>query len=160
MNATLLFIGHNGEKVVDSVTTQTQIDALVSLPSAIAEEGELIPWSALNDPTEARTLLQFVLTDRRQRVDQGHLMANRPPIAVATVVDGTVVRLEFYEGHDALQKTFDLRSPDLQGKTLPDWMERDPQAYDPVAFLQEAFGLPPAFTRPLLNVAHQDPEKN
>ena len=144
----VLFVGHDGEKIVDSAETQRQIDRLTALPSKLVDQGEAIQWKALNDPAESRTLLQCVLGDRRERVDKKRLMADRPPIAVATIVDGQVVRLEFYEGHDGLEKTFDLRSAELQGKALPDWMGRDPRAYDQVAFLQQAFGLPEAFTIP------------
>jgi len=82
-------------------------------------------------------------------------MADRPAFAVATVANDAVVRLEFYEGHDALECTYDLRSAALQGKDLPRWLERDPLAYDPVAFLKEFLGLPEDFPRPLRDAIHE-----
>lgn len=107
--ATLLFVGHDGDQVLDSTTTQQQIDTLVALPSALVSDGgKAIPWKALNDPAKPRSLLQFVLSDRRRRVDEHAFVTDRPAIAVATVVHGAVVRFEFYQGHDALSKTHDL----------------------------------------------------
>ncbi len=141
--------------MVDSAETQRQIDRLKSLPSLLVDEGEPIPWEALDNPAERRTLLQFILGDRRVRVDKHTFMADRPPIAVATVIDGAVVRLEFYEGHDALEKTFDLRAPALQGKTLPNWMDVDPMAYDPVAFLQ-SIGFPREVAEMGVAIAHPE----
>jgi hypothetical protein len=47
-------------------------------------------------------------------------MADRPPIAIATIKDNKVVRFEFYQGHDSLAKEFDLRSEELQKANLKD----------------------------------------
>lgn len=82
-------------------------------------------------------------------------MADRPDFCVITAMDNKAVRLEFYEGHDALELVYDLRAKELHGKDLPKFMENDPQAYDPAAFLKEAFGLPEEFTKPLLEELHK-----
>ncbi len=153
----ILYVSANGECVVDSATTIAQIEAVSSLACALTDpdSGEpLEGWTWANDPDEPRTLFQFILGDRRVRVDQKTFMADRPPFAVATVLDGIVIRLEMYEGHDALECTYDFRSPPLRGKELPRWMETDPQAYDPVAFLQQAFGVPPEISKPMLQATH------
>jgi hypothetical protein len=136
-----LFIGFNGEEVVDSVETQRQIDEVKNLECDLEYKGEKLSWDLLDDLSEPRTLFQFVLGDRRIRVDQHTLMADRPPIAVVTTVGNKAVRLEFYEGHDALKLTYDFRASELEGKDIPRWLETDPQAYNPFKFLQSV-GFP------------------
>lgn len=122
-------------------------------------EGEPIPWEAFDNPDEPRTIFQFIVRDRKMRVDQKTLMADRPPIAIIHAVDNRVVRLEFYEGHDELTCSFDLRSKELQGKDLPLWMGADPCAYDPAKFLKEAFSYPEELTRPWLKALHEKLDK-
>ena len=149
------YLGHDGERVVNSATTQKQIDAVRSLDSAlVGATGDPIAWDELDDRDEPRTLFQFILQDRRRRVDEHVAMADRPPVAVVSAIGNRAVRVEMYEGHDALVKTEDLRALELQGRQLPDWMDRDPYAYDPVAFLERTLGLPSEFTGPLLAAAH------
>ncbi|MCL0088794.1 hypothetical protein M1O54_00265 [Dehalococcoidia bacterium] len=137
----IFFIGHNGERVVDSMTTLKQIEEVKKLECTMEHEGERIRWDMLDDPTEPRSLFQAIVADRRLRVDQNTLMADRPPIAVVTAVAGKAVRMEFYEGHDALRLTHDLRTKELQGKPVPRWLTSDPQAYNPYRFLQ-SIGFP------------------
>jgi hypothetical protein len=140
MEAKILFVGVDGEKAVDSKTTRAQIDEVRKLECALAmPSGKAITWDDVDDPEEPRSLLQSIFADRRYRVDVGELMADRPSFAVITAIGNKAVRLEFYEGHDALELVYDLRSPELLGKELPKFMESDPQAYDPVAFLAEHF---------------------
>lgn len=153
----LHYIGFDGERAVTSRETQAQIDAIKDLRCALVDQSEPFAWRDIDDPAEPRTLFQHILGDRRLRIDQKRLMANRPPIAVATEHDGAIVRLEYYEGHDQLECTHDLRSADLAGKELPRWMEQDPQAYDPVAFMEQAFGVDPQLTKAVLQATH-DPD--
>ena len=82
-------------------------------------------------------------------------MADRPAFAVISVMGKRAVRLEYYEGHDALSLRYDVRSPELAGKDLPAFMGGDTDAYDPVAFLQKHFGLYPEITKPLLDELHR-----
>ncbi|MBT9144130.1 MAG: hypothetical protein DDT29_02546 [Dehalococcoidia bacterium] len=95
----------------------------------------------MDNTEEPRTIFQAILHDREIRVDRNTCMADRPAFCVVTAADGRAVRLEYYEGHDALIQRFDLRSKDLWDKDLPNFMDVDPQAYDPVKFLSEAFGI-------------------
>lgn len=106
-------------KVVDSSTTRNQIEAVKELECRIQQEdGSKVSWDDLDDPDEPRTLFQALLADRRRRVDEDTLMANRPPFCVVTEDDGAAIRLEYYEGHDALSMTYDVRAPDLEGEDL------------------------------------------
>jgi hypothetical protein len=159
MTTTTMFVGVDGEKVVSGAETEAQIAAVCALECALrsSDGSEAVTWLDCNDPAEPRTLFQCILVDRRRRVDAHTFMADRPAFAVVTAVDGRVVRLEFYEGHDALECTFDLRSAELQGKSLPRFMDVDPQAYDPAAILADVFGLPPEITRPVIEATH-DPD--
>lgn len=156
MDAQTLFVGVDGEKAVNSEETGRQIDQVKALMCALEHEGEKLTWQAFDNPDEPRTLFQSILRDRKLRIDEKTFMADRPSFAVVTAIDGKAVRLEYYEGHDALSLQYDLRSKELEGKDLPNYMDRDPQAYDPVAFLQETFGIPEGVSRPILDEAHKE----
>lgn len=132
----LIGIDERGEKVVDSATTQGQIERVKRLECALVHRGERLRWEVFDDP---HTLFQAILKDREMRVDQKQFMADRPPFAVVTALGRRAVRLEYYEGHDALSLVYDLRAPELEGKELPPYLARDPYAYDPVEFLKRAF---------------------
>ncbi|MEW6572950.1 MAG: hypothetical protein AB1374_04895 [Bacillota bacterium] len=82
-------------------------------------------------------------------------MADRPPVAVVTVIGDRAVRLEYYAGHDALELVYDVRTKELEHQDLPLWLERDPHAYDPAEFLEKTFGIPEEFSKPLLDHAHR-----
>jgi len=151
-----LFVGTDGEKVVDSKETIKQIEKVRTLECALeTEKGERITWDDLDNPNEPRTLFQSILKDREMRVDKKTLMADRPSFCVITSIDRKGIRLEFYEGHDALSLVYDLRTKELQGKELPNFMDRDPQAYDPVKFLRETFGIPEELSKPILDELHK-----
>ncbi|MBT9160758.1 MAG: hypothetical protein DDT26_02054 [Dehalococcoidia bacterium] len=137
-----LFIGVDGERTVGSDQTRRQIATVRALSCDLeTKSGERVAWLDVDNTEEPRTIFQAILHDRELRVDQNTYMADRPAFCVITAIDGRAVRLEYYEGHDALTQRFDLRSKDLWGKALPNFMDVDPQAYDPVKFLSEAFGI-------------------
>jgi hypothetical protein len=119
-----LFIGADGKKVVDSKTTQEQIHEVERLHCRLTENGEPLTWPDLDNPNEPRTLFQAILRDRKMRVDDGIFMADRPAFAVVTAIGEDAVRLEYYEGHDALSLIYDLRAPELASKSLPAWLEK------------------------------------
>ncbi|MEW6170662.1 MAG: hypothetical protein AB1472_03810 [Candidatus Omnitrophota bacterium] len=150
MKLEILFIGVDGKKVVSLKETLKQIEKAKTYELALeTEQGEKVEWIHLDDPDEFRTLFQFIVADRRSRVDKKIFMADRPSFCVLTIWNNQIVRLEFYEGHDALSLVYDIRSKELQGKKLPNFMDEDPQAYDPAKFLKETFGFPEEFTKPL-----------
>jgi hypothetical protein len=119
------------------------------------QKGEKVTWDDVDNPNEPRTLFQSILKDREMRVDKKTLMADRPSFCVITAADGKAIRLEFYEGHDALSLIYDIRSKELQGKRLPNFMDEDPQAYDPARFLRENFGIPEELSKPILDKVHE-----
>lgn len=151
-----LFIGADGETVVDSANTRKQIAEVEALECVMENEGRALTWKDLNDPAQPRTIFQSILRDRKRRVDEHTLMADRPAFAVVTAAGNKAVRLEFYEGHDALQLVFDLRSRELQGKKLPDFMDEDPHAYDPAKFLKDLMGIPEEVSKPILEAVHKE----
>lgn len=156
----IYLVGIDGEQTVNSETTLQQIAEVEKLECALvdAETQEPYTWLNLNDAAEPRTLFQSILADRRKRVDEHVLMASRPSFCVVTAVSGRAVRLEFYEGHDALSLVYDVRAAELQSKDLPKFLESDPQAYDPAEFLEQAMGIPRELSEPLLKKLHEDGE--
>lgn len=122
----LHFVGYDGERAVGTAMTQQQIDQLKSLRcDLVTDSGEPITWADFDNPDEPRTVFRFILSDNKKRVDERMPMANQPPFGVATVADGACVRFEFYEGYHALMKTHDLRSEELQGVELDDYIDTD-----------------------------------
>ena len=120
----LQYIGFDGNQLVSSTVTQRQIDQLKALQCALlTDRGEPATWTDFDNPDEPRTVFQFILNERRQRIDAQTTMENEPPIGVATIADGVCIRFEFYEGYRTLQKTHDLRSKELQSVELKDFME-------------------------------------
>lgn len=152
----ILVIGgdEKGEQVVGSEETKRQVEMVRKLECHLQKDGKALSWDAFDNPKEPRTLFQAIINDRKLRVDQGMLMADRPPVAVVTVLDGKAVRLEYYEGHDALSLVYDIRAKELEGKELPKWLESDPYAYDPAAFLEAMLGIPKEVSKPILDITH------
>lgn len=124
-------LGEDGYHVLDSARTRTQVEAVVRLPSALADADGPVAWEA------CREMLEHVVRDRTMRVDQNTLMADRPPGVVITVRAGRAIRLEYYAGHDSLALVHDIRAPELQGQKLQRFLARDDE-YSPEAYLAEA----------------------
>jgi len=160
MTVKIYFVGSDGEQATNSETTLQQIKEVEKLECALLdpENQEPLTWKALNDEAEPRTIFQSILHDRQTRIDEGQLMADRPSFCVITAIDGRAVRLEFYEGHDALSLRYDVRAAELIDKELPKFMESDPQAYNPAEFLEEALGIPRELSEPILKKLHEDEE--
>lgn len=156
MKTVTLLIGTDGVHAADSATTLKQIQAVEALECALEHENEKISWEGFDNPDEPRSLFQSILRDRKRRIDEHTMMADRPSFAVVTATGGKVIRLEYYEGHDALRLEFDLRSKELQGKTLPNFIDEDPQAYNPAKFLEEFFGIPESVSKPILDETHRE----
>lgn len=156
------FVGIDGEQATDSKATLKQIAEVQALECALVdpETRESLTWQALNDETEIRTLFQSILADRTARIDNHVLMADRPAFCVVTAIDGRAVRLEYYEGHNEFSLVYDVRAAELAGKNIPPWMDHDPQAYDPAAFLEQALGIPWELSEPILKILHEDPEES
>lgn len=79
------FIGVDGEPVVTSAITREQIEAVTKLTCAlVSQDGEALSWEVFYNPEEPRTIFQSIERDRRKRVDEKTLMADRPSFAVVT----------------------------------------------------------------------------
>jgi len=64
-------------------------------------------------------LLDYIRLDREMRCNNKTPMADRPPVAVVTIENDSIVRLEFYKGHNVLTKQVDLRSRSLSEQNIP-----------------------------------------
>jgi len=102
-----------GMKVCGADKVRKQIEELkgYELDLHSPDTKEPIKWYELFDETEQknRLVLNSIILDRSERVDNGTLMANRPPLAVFTIRDEKIVRFEFYAGHDRLALNYDIR---------------------------------------------------
>lgn len=133
-----IIIGFEDDHATDAARTRQQIARLMACEcSLVTAAGEPMKWADLYNPDLPETRLGHIVEDRRIRKDEGAFMADRPPFAYATIEQGRCVRLEFYRGHDALALTLDLRSAGLQDQYLQPFMNEDPLAYDPIAYLKE-----------------------
>ena len=102
-----------GYRAVGADATREQLAELREYDLAVrSEDGEPVPWDAIDDPDEPESICQHVVRDREQRVDNGTLMADRPPVAIFTIDEdaGEIVRVEYYWGHDRLGLEYDLRA--------------------------------------------------
>ena len=102
-----------GHRAVGAERTREQLADLREYDLAVrSEDGEPVPWDAIDDPDEPDSVCQHVVRDREQRVDDGTIMADRPPVAIFTIDEtaGEVVRVECYWGHDRLGLEYDLRA--------------------------------------------------
>lgn len=133
-------IGIKNNETCSSTETQKQIDNIIQYDINIFDEERVIQWSDVYDKTnkEERALFNSIIADRKQRVDKKELMADRPRFAVCTIINGVCERVEFYEGHDELEKTYDLRSKNLKNKKLEDYLTKDENAYNPLEFLKQS----------------------
>lgn len=104
---------HDGYKAADSETTREQIESILTLDLRVRDDPdqEFPSWDAVyRDEFEGDTpILNHIIEDREMRVDDGEVMMNRPPFAIATIEGDAVVRLEYYTGHNVLEPSFDLR---------------------------------------------------
>ena len=144
MESKIFEIGFVDDRACDSETVGKQIAEVRKLDCSLLVNpeniSEAVPsWDVFDNEAEPRTLFQAILKDRKRRIDENTLMADRPNFAVVTAVNGQAVRLEYYEGHDALSLVYDIRSKELLGKKLKNFMESDPQAYDPIEYLKSIF---------------------
>ncbi len=117
----------------DQETTLEQIRDLVDNYAlmVVIPDGNRLKWQDLFKCGDVFTPFGQILVDRIRRFGEGQYMANRPPFCAVGVVDGEkIVRIEMYDGHDALDLVLDLRSPALVGKDLPRSFSHDPFAYD------------------------------
>jgi len=150
-------IGFVENVACDSKETRKQINELKKYKLDLVDEksGQKITWRHLDDPDLKQSIFRAIESDRALRIDEKEIMADRPTFAAITIQDNRIVRLEFYAGHDALEKIYDFRAKELHGKKLPDYMEKDENAYDPAKFLKEHFGIDEKFSVPILKKLHE-----
>jgi len=158
VKAKIFEIGFVDNTACNSETTRKQIDQVKQLECDLELwDSTKLTWDTFNDPKEPRSLFQSIIRDRELRVDKKTLMADRPKFAVVTAFGKRAVRLEYYEGHDSLTCTHDLRAKELHKACMPVYMDSDPYAYDPVKFLQDEFGIPAEFSKPVIDDLHKKP---
>jgi hypothetical protein len=116
-------IGVGDKNLASASETRHQIDDVKELECQLQVEGEALTWDFFDNPEEPRSLFQTILNDRDLRVDRGISLENRPPFCVVTSMDGKAVRLEFYEGKIILRLRYDIRTSELDGAKLPNYLK-------------------------------------
>ena len=121
MTTKKIYIGISEGRAITSQETEKQIEEIRKYPLELVYQSEKVSWDDLIGENEKGTkILTGIVKDRKARIDNKTLMANRPPFAVITIQEGKIIRLEYYEGHDYLSKVYDVRSPELIGKEMKD----------------------------------------
>ncbi|MFW5794517.1 MAG: hypothetical protein ACOCV1_03430 [Bacillota bacterium] len=114
-----IYIGFVGDTTCNSNKTKEQIESLKEYTFNIFHNGEKINLDDIyKEGGKERIVLNKILADRKERVDNNTLMADRPPFAIFTVEDDVVVRFEYFEGHNSLKQIYDIRSKKLKQKIL------------------------------------------
>lgn len=144
-----IIIGCKNNKVVDSKDVTNQIKEALKLNLDVVYKDNLLKnltWEDLyND--DNKSLLRSIYCDRKKRVDKHNIMADRPNFAVCTVKNDTVIRLEYYEGHDYLELVYDFRRKDLIDKNIEPYLKEDINGYKPYV-IDENF-------REILEIMHE-----
>jgi hypothetical protein len=103
----------DGHSTVGADATREQLAELREYDLAVrSEDGDPVPWDAIDDTDRPDSICQHVVIDREQRVDDGTIMADRPPVVIFTIDEDEdeIVRVEYYWGHDRLGLEHDLRA--------------------------------------------------
>ena len=155
----IYYIGVDGEQTVNSSETLKQIEEIKQFECNLidhTENDKKLNWNDFYNVDDNRTLFKHILGDREIRVDNKTAMADRPSFCVLTEHENKIIRLEYYEGHDSLSLKYDIRSKELEGKELKNFMDKDENGYNPIEFLQEVFGIPAEISKPILEKAHKE----
>ena len=123
----LIGVDENGI-VVNSEETARQIKEAeqLKLDVCFRQDRRKLDWSFIE-----AAFFERILDDRRHRVDENLKMHTRPCFCVVTAKRGRVPRIQYYDGAYELRQVHDIRSRDLQDKSLPDFMNDDQLACDP-----------------------------
>lgn len=134
MRPIVFFLGTDGEVAVNSQRTLEQIKRVKALQCLLENErGDRVTWDVFLDPVE-HAFFRKIIEDRQIRANGTHCLDTRPNCCVITAVDDEAVRLEYYEGTEKLTLVRDLRSTELRGTLLPNFMDEDMVAKKPPYF--------------------------
>ena len=75
-------------------------------------KNEKLQWGDIYGETDRNKLFSVIYQDRKIRKKEH--MADRPPFLIGTIIGNQVIRLEFYYGHDKLEKIYDFRHENYQ----------------------------------------------
>ena len=105
-----IWIGFNKEhtQVVDSKTTQQQINAIRGYELDLTYKGSSVRWKDVlgYGRTGDSLILTGIVEDRRHRVDEKTMMADRPQFAIIHILGTKITGLEYYAGHDRLAPVY------------------------------------------------------
>jgi hypothetical protein len=120
-----IYVGVRNGRIVSSSTVKKHVRTLQEKYALdIHYKGQKVTWEQINDPENIRTIFQHIIEDRRLRNDHNIALADRPPFVILWEHKKRIVRLEYYEGHDALQLVYDIYAP-KQKKRQPSYSEEN-----------------------------------
>lgn len=126
-----IVIGIFNDEAADSKTTIKQIQEVKKYELCLQDEnGNPITWEQLDNPKNECTLFQTIINDRKLRIDQKIIMADRPNFCVVTIDGNKIIRLEYYQGHDSLSLVYDIRTKEYCGKPMENYLDNDFLGHD------------------------------
>lgn len=124
------YIGFKGNSVVNSKDTIQQIIDIKKYNLDIHDgDGNKLSWEVIDNCKYKESLFRNIVRDRKLRVNMKSIMADRPPYCVAYTEENSVVRIEYFEGHDELKQIYDIRRFDLYNVDLEPDLQIDPLKY-------------------------------
>jgi len=123
---------------------------------------EKAPWATYTLGDDLETLLVAYALGI-ERIEHMDVIEHDPLLRIKLDLDKLPHKTSLYraldrfsspEHVDALSLVYDIRAKELEGKELPKWLESDPYAYDPAAFLEAMLGIPKEVSKPILDITH------
>lgn len=116
---------NNVLSLCNSIETLNQINELNQYEWDLYDPDEEIGMESFYDKdsiyiedTEHGHIFNYLIADRMMRSDRDIKLDRRPPIAIITIEDKKIKRLEWYEGDRALKLVYDIRSKELMDLKL------------------------------------------
>ena len=100
-------IGFDGDTITNARQTLKQIQSIEKYKLDIYDKyGRKLDWDDIYDKTDSYKLCSVIYYDRKMRAKVP--MADRPPFLRFTTIESKIIRMEFYFGHDKLEKLYDF----------------------------------------------------
>lgn len=112
-----IIIGFKGDIITNHKEALEQIKQVMKYDLDIGDiNGRKIEWNDIYNEMDKNSLFSVIYKDRKDRIS--HMMADRPPYLRVGILNGAIVILEFYFGHDKLEKIYEFRSKKIDDSIL------------------------------------------
>lgn len=121
----------NDSYPANSLETLHQMIITTNLELDIHDEnGNKLSWNDFSNLEYEDCIFHTILKDRVLRIDKDCEMADLMPICVVHTEGKSVIRIEYYEGHDELKLIYDIRRFDLYKANLQPTFKQGTFYYD------------------------------